>query len=123
MRRLLLLLLIAAVVFWIVRDQPTVSGLIDKVTSPLLGSRAAVEESEHKRVVAEAAPAAQEEGDFSVQTIRPGMPASEVRRLLGKPDSTTDVTDGDRPAVAWDYRKAGRRIVVADGKVVSVAIR
>jgi len=122
-RRFLLLLLVAAVVFWILRDQPTVAGLIDKLTSPLLGSRAVVDESEHKRVLSEAAPAIQGDTDDPLQMIREGMPASEVRRLLGKPDSTTDVTDGDRPAVAWDYRKVGRRILIADDKVVSIAVR
>ena len=57
LKRVLILLAIAGIVYWIVRDHPTVSGFVDRLTSPLLGSKAAVKESEHNRIVGEAVPA------------------------------------------------------------------
>ena len=41
-RRLLILAAIVGVAYWIYKDQPTVSGLVDSMVSPLMGSRAAV---------------------------------------------------------------------------------
>jgi hypothetical protein len=115
-RRFLLLLLVAAAVVWILRDRPTVAGLIDRLTSSLFESKAAIGESEHKRVVAEAGPVLQED--------QVGMTAAEVRRVLGQPDSMVDiVTPRGRHLQRWAYPRIGRRIDVEDGRVVSIAIR
>lgn len=124
MRRFLLLLLVAAVVVWILRDRPTVAGLIDRLTSSLFESKAAVGESEHKRVVAEAGPVLQEDQDIPIGMLKVGMTAAEVRRVLGRPDSVVDiVTPGGRRLQRWAYPRISRRIDVEEGRVVSIAIR
>ena len=75
--------MIVGVAYWIYKDQPTVSGFVDGLTRPLMGSNAAVKESEHKRVVSDVVPAAPEGEQVSVQTIRKGMKSDEVREILG----------------------------------------
>ena len=54
LRRILALVVLAAIGWWIHETKPTVSELVDDLTRPLLGSRAVVRESEQKRVVGEA---------------------------------------------------------------------
>lgn len=123
MRRFLLLLLIAAAVLWILRDRPTVAGLIDRLTSSLFESKAAVRESEHKRVVAQAGPVLQEDKDIPIGMLHEGMSAAEVRRVLGQPDSIADFETRGRRRQRWAYPRIGRRIDFEDGRVVSIAIR
>ncbi|HMA18569.1 MAG TPA: hypothetical protein VKS03_09035, partial [Thermoanaerobaculia bacterium] len=53
-RGLLTLVALLGVGWWIHEKRPTFSGMIDDLTRPLLGSRAAVKESERKRIVGEA---------------------------------------------------------------------
>jgi hypothetical protein len=123
-RRFLLLLLVAAAVVWILRDRPTVAGLIDRLTSSLFESKAAIGESEHKRVVAEAGPVLQEDQDIPIGMLKVGMSAAEVRRVLGQPDSMIDVvTPRGRRLQRWAYSRIGRRIDIEEGRVVSIAIR
>lgn len=124
MRRFLLLVLVVAAVLWFLRDRPTVAGLIDRLTSSLFESKAAVGESEHKRVVAEAGPVLQEDQDIPIGMLHEGMSAAEVRRVLGQPDSITDFqTRRGRHRQRWAYPRIGRRIDFEEGRVVSIAIR
>ena len=99
MKRLLLLAVVVVAVLWIVRDKPTVAGLIDRLTNPLLKTHAVVEESEHTRVVAEAAPAVVGDQDVAVGMVKEGMTYSEVRGVLGQPDSTVEVKEEGRRKV------------------------
>ncbi len=122
MKRLIFLVLVVAVVVWIVRDKPTVSGLIDGLTNPLLKTKAVVGESEHKRVVAEAAPVVAGDQDVSVGMVKEGMTYSEVRGLLGQPDSMLETKEDGRRRVRWDYRRVGRRLIFEEGRVVSIAV-
>lgn len=122
MKRLVLLALVVVAVLWIVRDKPTVAGLIDRLTNPLLKTHAVVEESEHKRVVAEAAPAVAGDQDVPVGMVKEGMTYSEVRGLLGQPDSSVEVKEDGRRKVRWDYRRTARRLVFEEGRVVSIAV-
>ncbi len=122
MKRLLLLAVVVVAVLWIIRDKPTVAGLIDRLTNPLLKTKAVVEESEHKRVIAEAAPVVVGDQDVSVGVIKEGMTYSEVRGLLGQPDSSVETKEEGRRKVRWDYRRAGRRLVFEEGRVVSIAV-
>ncbi|MDQ2870341.1 MAG: hypothetical protein M3S32_06340 [Acidobacteriota bacterium] len=123
MKRLILLVVVVLVVLWIVRDKPTVSGLIDRLTNPLLKTNAVVQESEHKRVVAEAAPAVAGDQDVPVGMVKEGMTYAEVRGLLGQADSSVEYKEEGRRLVRWDYRRAARRVVFEDGRVVSIAVR
>jgi hypothetical protein len=122
-KRLLLLLLVAGVVYWIVRDRPTVSGFVDKITSPLLGTKAVVEESEHNRVVNEAAPAIQEGEDVRVGKLKDGMKAEEIRELLGDPDSSEEVVRDGRRMRRWTYRKLKRTLFLEENRLVLIVVR
>lgn len=122
MKRLLLLVVVVVAVLWIVRDKPTVAGLIDRLTNPLLKTHAVVEESEHKRVIAEAAPVVVGDQEVAVGMVKEGMTYSEVRGVLGQPDSTVEVKEEGRRKVRWDYRRAARRLVFEEGRVVSIAV-
>jgi hypothetical protein len=122
-KRLLVIAIAVGVVYWIVRDQPSVKGLIDGITRPLLGSKAAVEEAEHNRIVDEAAPAITEDDEKKVAALREGMRASEVRQLFGDPNVVEDVVVDGRKQVAWTYRRIHRVLYFEENRVVSIAIR
>lgn len=121
LRRLLLFLLLAAIGYWFYSGRPSFSSLIDAMTGPLFHSNAAVDESEHKRVMAQ--PSAQEGEDSSVGVVHKNMSFSDVRRLLGSPDRTEEFREDARNRVRWVYRRDGRTIVFEEGRVVSIAVR
>ncbi len=124
LRNLLLLTLLAVTGYWVYRDRPTVPALIDRITGPLFKSKAAVDESEHKRVMAEAVPAVgRGDEDVTVGRIQEGMKLTEVRQLLGSPDQVEQSKAEGKTQVRWTYRRVGRTIVFEDGRVVSIAIR
>jgi hypothetical protein len=126
-RTVVILVVIGGVVYWIYKDQPTVSGFVDGLTRPLMGSNAAVKESEHRRVISDVVPAVPEGEQASeqaaLQTIRKGMKADEVREILGKPEKIEPVEEDGRSRVRWTYLRTGRVVVFEGGHVVSIAIR
>ena len=123
LRRILALVVLAAIGWWIHETKPTVSELVDDLTRPLLGSRAVVRESEQKRVVGEASHVLTIGEEKPIGSICVGMSESEVRRLLGDPDEVQTIPDGSDMQVRWTYRSV-HRVVVFDGhRVVSIAIR
>ena len=122
-RTVVILVVVGGVAYWIYRDQPTVSGLVEGLTRPLMGSKAAVKESEDRRVMSEAVPAAPEGEQVSTQTIREGMKADEVREILGKPEKIEPLEKDGRSRVRWTYLRTGRVVVFEGGRVVSIAIR
>lgn len=122
MRRLFLLLLAGALVYWLIREHASVSGFIDRLTSPLLESKAAVGESEHNRIVSDAAPVTDEQ-NVRLGTLKEGMSASEIRQLLGSPASQTDFMEEGQRRVRWTYPKIHRVLVLQENRVVSVAIQ
>jgi hypothetical protein len=122
-RRLILLALIAGVGYWIYKDRPTPGGLIDSLTNPLMGSKAAVESSERNRVVGEASTALSEQTDASVGALHEGMGTSEVREILGDPSSIEEETVAGVHRSRWTYKRLHRVLVFQDGKIVSIAIK
>ncbi|SRR6266496_5729059 len=122
-RKLLLLALVVGIGYWIYRTRPTVSGIVDDLTRPLFGSKAAVKESEHKRVEAEAAPAVGKDEVVPVGTLKEGMKADEVRDLVGRPDEIEQFKEDGVEKVRWTYRRLGRVLILRDGRVVSIEIR
>jgi hypothetical protein len=121
-RNLLLFALIAGLAWWIYKDRPTVSGMIDTITDPLLGSRAAVKSSERNRVVGDASAAISEQVDLPVGSLREGMSKREVVDLLGKADSEEpEVVDGVK-RVRWTYGRARRVLTFQEDRLVSIAI-
>ena len=123
LRRLVLLALVIGVGYWIYKDRPTVSGFIDSLTSPLLGSKAAVEESERNRVVGDASTVAAEQSDAAVGTIREGMSTYEVKDLLGEPEKKEEEKTDTALHVRWTYSRLHRELVFQDGRVISIAIK
>ena len=121
-RTLVVLLLLAGAGYWANKSNLTVSGFVDDLTSPLMRSNAAVKESEHKRIVAEAVPAPEGEEVPSMTTVRKGMKAAEVKELLGAPDRVETLRGEGRDRLRWTYVGAKRVIVFEDGRVVSIAI-
>src|SRR6476659_5827588 len=122
-RTVVILVLIGGAAYWIYKSQVTVSSFVDDVTSPLMRSKAAVKESEHKRVLSDAVPAAPEGERVSTQTIREGMKRAEVEDLLGKPERVEPFEKDGRSLVRWTYERAGRILVFEEGRVVSIAVR
>jgi len=122
-RKLLLLALAAGVGYWIYRTRPTLSGFVDDLTRPLFGSKAVVEESEHKRVVAEAAPAVGGDESVAVGMLREKMTPSQVRELVGPPDEVEHFREGGVEKVRWTYRRLGRILVFDENRLVSIAVR
>ena len=124
-RGLIALALAGGAVYWVVKTHPTGSGFVDGLVRPLMGSRAAVKESEHKRVMDEVVPVAPDaEQRVSTEMVREGMKAAEVEDLLGRPDQVEEIREkGKKTRVRWVYLGAGRTLVFEDGRVVSIAIR
>lgn len=122
-RGLLTLAAFLAIGWWIYEKQPTVSGFVDTITRPLLGSRVAVKESERKRVVGDASQVVALGIEKPVDTVQEGMTESEVRRLLGEPDEINRIEDERGDRVRWTYRGADRVVVFQRNRVVSIAIR
>jgi ClpP class serine protease len=122
LRRLLLLALAVGIGYWIYLDRPTLTGLIDSITGPLMSSQAAVKSSERNRVVGEATTAITEGTDAAVGTLRQGMTASEVKELLGSPDKIEpELVDGVAQT-RWTYAKFKRALVMRDGRVTAIAL-
>ncbi len=109
--------------YWAYRSHLTVSDFVDRVTRPLMGSKAAVKESEYKRVVSEAIPAVREGENIPLGTLHNGMKMDEVRDMLGRPDKIEPIEEDGRSLVRWTYLRAGRILVFDRGRVVSIAIR
>ena len=122
-RTVVILVLIGGVAYWIYKDQPTVAGFVDGLTRPIMGSNAAVKESEHKRVVSDVVPAAPEGEQVSVQTIRKGMKSEEVREILGRPDRVEPFEEDGVSRIRWTYLAARRLVDFEGGRVVSIAIQ
>ena len=122
-RRLILVALVAGVGWWIYKDRPTVSGIIDSLTNPLMGSRAAVKESERNRVVRDASTVATEQSDAAVGTLREGMTTYEVRELLGDPDKLEEEKGRGASRVHWTYSRIHRELLFQDGRLTSIKLK
>ena len=122
-RRLILLVVVAGIGYWIYKDQPTFSGLVDSVTRPIMGSKAAVDTSERNRVVGDATTAISDQTDGIVATLREGMSTTDVRDILGNPDKVeTETVDGVEQE-RWSYSKVRRVLIVRKGRVVSISVK
>ena len=122
-RNFVLLLLVAGFAYWIYKDRPTVSGLVDTITNPLFGSNAAVKSSERNRVVGDASAAISEQSEIPVGSLREGMTSREVRDLLGEPDSREEVVVDGVKEMRWTYSRAHRVLTLQDGRVVAIVVR
>lgn len=122
-RSFLTLAALFAVGWWIYEKKPTVSGVVDDLTRPLFGSRAAVKESERNRIVGEASQAITIDYEKTIASIHEGMTDSEIRGLLGDPDSIDHVKDKRGDRTRWIYENANRVVVFQRNRVVEIAVR
>lgn len=121
LRRLVLIALVIGAGLWYFRERPTLSKIVDGLTRPLFGSKAAVHESERKRVLGDAVTVVTLQTEDHVGMLREKMTRDEVRGLLGAPDVVEAVPDYPE-RVRWIYRVARRSILFENGRVVSIAV-
>jgi hypothetical protein len=122
-RGILYLAVLVAIGWWIYDRRPTVTGLVDELTRPLLGSRTAAKEVEQKRVVRQASQVVDLDQERHVEELRAGMTDLQVRELLGEPDDVEKLDDEATYRVRWVYRDLRRTVVFERRRVVSIAIR
>jgi uncharacterized protein YodC (DUF2158 family) len=124
LRNLVLLVLAAGLAYWIYTKRPTLPGVVDAVTRPLMGSRAAVDASERNRIVGDASQVIADQQDSKIGRLHEGMTRNDVRDLLGDPDriTTTRAEDGVQET-RWDYREARRILVFREDRLVSIVVR
>jgi hypothetical protein len=122
-RRLLLFAAAAGIAYWVYKDRPTISGIVDTLTSPLMESKAAVKSSEHKRVEGDAATAISEQVDLPVGSLHEGMTGTEVQDLMGRPDKIEKEKQDGIERIRWTYQKAGRIVVFSHNRVVSIIVK
>lgn len=121
-RRLILLALAVGIGYWIYKDRPTLSGLVESVTRPILGSKAAVDTSERNRLVGDATTAISDQTDAMVAALHEGMSTSDVREILGEPDKVERQTVDGVEQERWSYAKVRRVLVARRGRVVSISV-
>jgi hypothetical protein len=124
LRNLAVLVLAAGLAYWIYEKRPTVSGVVDAVTGPLMGSRAAVDASERNRIVGDASQEIADQQDAKIGKLHEGMTRNDVRDLLGEPDRIeTARTEDGVMETRWNYNEARRVLVFRDNRVVSIVVR
>jgi outer membrane protein assembly factor BamE (lipoprotein component of BamABCDE complex) len=122
-RNALFLAIAVGIGYWIYKEKPTVSGIVDSITQPLFGSKAAVYSSERNRVRDEAGTVVAEQTDpTKVTTLKEGMTKDEIRDLLGRPDSVDKIRKEGVEQERWTYREARRVIVFQKNKVYSISV-
>ena len=121
-RNALFLAIVAGIGYWIYKTRPTVSGLVDSITSPLFGSRAAIDSSERNRVRDDASTVVTEQSEAKVETLKQGMTKDEIKELLGSPDKIDEVEIDGVKRERWTYRDARRIILFDKKKVISFSV-
>jgi hypothetical protein len=121
-RNLILIAIVAGVGYWIYKDRPTAGGLIDSLTGPLFGSKAAVDSSERNRVVADASTSITDQTEQVIAALKEGMRSSEVRDVLGNPDHI-EREKGDGDPMRWTYAKIRRELLFRNDRVVSIVVK
>ena len=122
-RNLVLLAIVAGVGYWIYKDRPTAGGLIDSITKPLMGSKAAVDSSERNRVVGDASTSISEETEKTVGALKEGMTMNEVSDLLGRPDRMEDEREDSVRQTRWTYARLRRELVFRENRLVSIVVK
>jgi len=122
-RNLVLLAIVAGVGYWIYKDRPTAGGLIDSITKPLMGSKAAVDSSERNRVVGDASTSISEETEKTIGALKEGMTMNEVSDLLGRPDRMEDEKEDGVRQTRWTYARLRRELVFRENRLVSIVVK
>jgi hypothetical protein len=124
--RLLLLAVVGgAVWWWFSHGKPSVGQMVDDLTRPLFGSRAAVHESERNRVEGDAIAVVTDQSETPIAALRVGMTQREVKELLGEPNQRETLPHEKRAPekVRWTYRSIHRVLDFEDGRLTEIAIQ
>ena len=121
--RLLLVLLVLAGGFWLVRTQhlfgPAADAAGDGAAAPTDRARAAARASARRDAQTEAA--TQNVEAASAGRVSENMTPDQVRALLGPPDSMdTETSDSGVAREKWTYRSVGKTVVFENGVVARV---
>jgi hypothetical protein len=123
-RKLLFFAAAIALGWWIYKDRPTLSGIVETITRPIFGTKAAVKGDERNRVVEASAESIATQQDTNIGTIREGMTKSEIRDLLDRPDTITPFRDDEKDFERWTYVRLRRELVFdANSRLISISVR
>jgi hypothetical protein len=124
MGRLILLVIVLAVGFWLYKN--SAGGLFGsrstgvEASAPLDRANAAARKANERQL--EADRIGQQDSSTGVGSqIHENMTPSDVRALLGSPDEiTSSVSETGAPRETWLYRSVGKKVVFQNGFVASV---
>jgi hypothetical protein len=122
--RLLLVLLVLAGGFWLVRTQHLIGPAADAAgdgttAAPTDRARAAVRASARREAQTEAAK--QSLDSEPAGTVSENMTPEQVRALLGPPDSMdSETSDSGVSREKWTYRSVGKTVVFENGIVARI---
>lgn len=121
--RLLLVLLVLAGGFWLVRTQhlfgPAADAAGDGTAAPIDRARAAARASARRDAQTEAATQSLEAP--AAGRVSENMTPEQVRALLGAPDSVdSETSDSGTTREKWTYRNVGKTVVFENGVVARI---
>jgi len=124
MGRLILLVIVLAVGFWLYKN--SAGGLFGSRTpgvessAPIDRANAAARKANERQL--EADRIGQQDSSTGAGTqIHENMTPSDVRALLGSPDEiTTGISETGAPRDTWLYRSVGKKVIFQSGFVISV---
>jgi hypothetical protein len=126
MGRLVLLLVVLAVGFWLYKN--SAGGLLgdrggdasSQAPAPADRARDAAARIESRQAETDRL-AAEAQSPREAGRVHENMTRAEVRALLGPPDEvTSDTTESGAPRETWLYRSVGKKVVFENGVAVSV---
>ena len=125
MGRLILLVIVLAVGFWLYKN--SAGGLLgsrsptgEEASAPLDRAKAAAKKANERQLEADRI-GQQDTSTGAGSQIHENMTPSDVRALLGSPDEiTTGVSETGAPRDTWLYRSVGKKVIFQSGFVVSV---
>jgi len=126
MGRLILLVVVLAVGFWLYKN--SAGGLLGsrststgvESSAPLDRANAAAKKANERQMEADRI-SQQDSSTGAGGQIHENMTPSDVRALLGSPDEiTTGISESGAPRDTWLYRSVGKKVVFQNGFVVSV---
>ena len=112
MKRVLLLLLAAGIVWYLVKHSAssTLKPGVDGAASPIERARSAAGASDARTAAGDA-----------VSAVSENMTPDQVRALLGSPDDVqTETLENGSTRETWTYRNVGKTVIFENGVAVSV---
>ena len=126
MGRLILLVIVLAVGFWLYKNsagglfgsRSTSTGV--EASAPIDRANAAAKKANERQLEADRM-SQQDSSTGAGGQIHENMTPSDVRALMGSPDEiTTGVSETGAPRDIWLYRSVGKKVIFQSGFVVSI---